>query len=284
MKNCFAAASFAVTFSMAVMAQTEPSPKTEVVWGYDQACSSSNNAMVKAALPKCERVQTDQGTFFIVLYKGLSVAVSYATPHGYIRAMTQVTNRSGKLQDFNPLLSTIDVFNSQSAYLKGRKSRGASNGITADIAKELYIKEEAKYKVIDPFPVGSTNGNVQQTPAPTVTYIEKNGRITNVTTGVPNSPRRPEETRIVLAEPTMPTTGSSARNPTIPNRASQSSLARFNYGIQAGPIMDQQKVAGYVFFENVEESARYLVFRIKVGDLVFVFPEETLKDKNKLTK
>jgi hypothetical protein len=280
-KDRFAIVVFVFVLSAAIAAQTESNPNNVVVWGPGRSCSPANVAFVKAAFPKCERVKIDRGTFYIVEYKGLSVALSYAALLGHIRAMTQITNRSGQTVDFNPLLSTIDVFSNQSAYLKGKTRRGISNSITADAAKAVYLKEEAKYTVVDPFLSPSTTSDGSQPPTPTVTYTEKNGRLTNVTSGVPNSPKRPEETRIVLSDPVAPSVVVSTPRPSSP---SHSTLDRFNYGIKIGIIAEQEKAAGYIFFESVKDAPRYLVFRIKVGNLVFVFPDETLEDIKKLPK
>jgi hypothetical protein len=286
MKNLFAVAAFIFALALAIMAQTQPSPNTEIVWGYDQNCSAYNDASVKAASPKCERVETNQGTFYITAYKGVSVAMTYVFPRPYIRATIQVTNRSGNEISFDPGMSQVNIFQSQTAYLKGKNQIQLSKNITAEDAKALYIKDQKNLRVTIPFggslDFPSTN---TQSQSATVTYTTANGRITGVSTGVPNSPVRQDQTRINVGGSTMPSVPSGRpQMVTKENRIDSASLALYGGGFKPGNIADQQKAAGYVFFELVKDQTRYRVFRIAVGGVVFVFPEETLQDKKKLAK
>ena len=284
MKNLPPFAVFLFVLNIAAIGQTLNTTNTEIVWGYEQNCSTRNSEFVKTEMPRCERVRTDQGIFFITSYKGVSIAVSYSNHRALVRVAAQVTNRSGQTQEFDTSLSTIDVFNSQSAYLKGKKRQDVLPGISAEAAKDLYVKDEAKYVVVDPFAGRTVPPITSPVEAPTVTYTEKNGRLTNVTTGVPNSPKQPDETRIVLDEPKTSSGPYMPRIPVAPNTPSATALARFDYGIRSGPIADQQKAVGYLFFEKSKILVPFAVFRIRVGDWVFVFPEETLKDQKKLAK
>ena len=283
MKTLSVVAVFITALTMSIMAQTEPLPNAEIFWGPADTCSPLNDASVIAASPKCELVQVDQGTFYILSYKGLSVAVSYSRRLGYISATTQLTNRSGQKQFFDPLLSRIDVFDSRSAFLKGQVGQRVLSGISSETAKDLYVKADANYSVSDrPFIGGTKSGNDSQSEPTTVTYIEENGRLTGVTSAVPNSPTRSGETRIVVDQPTKAAPAPVSRRSTAP--ADPTKIASFNKGIKLGTIDDQQKVAGYLFFETTTEPSKYFVMRIKLGNMVFVFPDETFSEKNKLLK
>jgi hypothetical protein len=260
-----------IFLTITAIGQTASFPDTEITWDYDSNCATKNNPSVKAESPQCERAQTDQGTFYIVKYKGLAVAISYVFPHGYIRTTIQVTNHSGQTQDIDPVLSKIEVFISQSAFQKGKDTRRILNAISADLAKELYLKENAKYSVIDPFDRRTT-------------IIEPSIKSSTTTSPAREPSTRSGPARTVFGEPHMPAPEDIPRIPIAPNTPSQTSLDRFNYAIRTGPIANDEKAVGFMFFEPVKDSVRYLVFRIKIGDLVFVFPEETPKDKKRLSK
>jgi hypothetical protein len=274
---------FLVLLAIAAFGQTQPPTNTEIIWDYEQNCSARNDELVKAESPRCERIQTDQGTFFITSHKGVSVAVSYVTLRVLVRATTQITNRSGQQLKFDPVLSSIDVYNSQSAYQKGKKRKEVLPGLAADAAKQVYVKDEAKYVVIDPF-IGRTAPNANsQIEGPKVMHIEANGSAAPTSSRQPVVPSRADQTRMI-DEPRTPSQGYIPRIPISPNTPSVKALARFDYGVKAGPIADQQKAAGYLFFERTRKEIPFTVLRIKVGDFVFVFPEETLEDKKKLRK
>jgi hypothetical protein len=275
-----------VLLSLQTYGQTSGSRNVLIIWDRQSNCSGSNAPEALAKPPVCKRVETDQGTFYITTYEGISVAISYVFPRSYIRATVQVTNRSGIATNFDPGESQVDVFDSKSTFLKGMDKSRLSKNITADDAKALYIKSQADLKIFSPDSVAPlAPSNNLQIRATTRTYTSVNGHVASVVKGAPSTSSSTSETATIAIEPDSPAADPPSRAvPSRPNGIENSSLTLFDRGIKAGSIPNGQKTAGYMFFELVENPVRYLVFRIKVGSLVFIFPEETSKDLKKLRK
>jgi len=273
--------------SFTLFAQSNEPASADIIWGNTSKCSDSNTTEVKAATPVCQRIETENGTFYITTYKGVTVAMTYAFPSRYIRTTIQLTNASGNEITFDPKGSTVDVFQSRTAYIKGKNQIELAKNITAEDAKALYIEAQKNSRVLDfggplEFPSHSA-----QSQSATVTYTTSNGRISGVSTGVPNSPVKQDQTRINVEGSTLPKVPSGKPQPqmaTKDNQIDRAKLALYDGGLKAGSIPAQQKAAGYVFFEQIKDRTLYSVFRIAVGKLVFVFPEETDSDKKNLAK
>jgi len=249
---------------------------SEVIWGPGPECASVNSNVTASARPSCFWVQSDQNIFFIASLKGISVAISYVFSPVYIRAKVQVTNHSGNAEDFDPAKSQIDVFSSRSAFLKGEKNSGVSANMGADDAKALYDSYRASLKTYPPTLGVGAMAPPDDLKARTKekSYSSLNGRTNTIKKGVqipPDLPKKPSDQN-----------RSSPPNDPQPVQTSPTSI--YDQVIQPSILSDQQKTAGYMFFELVKEPKSFLVFRIKVGNLIFVFPEEADINRKKPRK
>ena len=258
---------FVVTLSVQLFGQTTAASDSTIVWDSDTQCSPANSEGIKAGRPTCERVDFNGGTFYVISFKGISVAISSVFPVSYIRTHMQITNRSGSAINFDPSQSQIGVFANRSDFLDAKNKILSSKNLTAEQARALYLDHQAHLKTYTP---GLGVGAMPPDSGPrikteTKSYHSTNGKTTEVKNGVPIVPD---------TSPAPPISSARQKSSTKPDSAENSALELYDHGLNTTVLPDQQKTAGYIFFELVTVPVRYLVFRIKVGDWTFVFPEE----------
>jgi len=257
---------------------------TDVIWSSEGECSARNNTELIGPSLKCERVRTQNGLFYVETFKDISVAISYGSYGPYIRTMLQVTNRSGRTVKFDPNESQVDIYIIKSSYLKAKDTESVSKFITPDDAKARYIKYQSDHRSYIPFSLATLPPAPEPKNQVHTKTSSENAQTTKVTNDVSSTPDVRTESRSVSVQSTVPSANPQVSNGSKLTNVDLSLLPIFDYALTASHIADQQKAGGYVFFQPVKEKIRYLVFRIKIGDLVFVFPEETDKDKRKLAK
>jgi hypothetical protein len=253
-------------YLLTISISAQSSASTDIVWKHDEGCGNANPSEIKAQGPVCQRVEAGRETFYIITYKGISVAASFAAPRAYLRMRLQITNRSGGVVNFAPNDSRVDIYVTESSYRKGKRTDSVSEFISPEDAKARYIKYESSLKIVSPG-MGSIFADTRP-----------------VTDSTPKNPAKPGETGAAVNQPIIPIVRTPTPVGSKPNVIDPLSLTRFDQAIPGGPIPDEQKAAGYVFFEPIKERIHYLVFRIRVGDLIFVFPEETQKDAKRLAE
>jgi len=251
---------------------------TEVIWGPSATCSPKNNDEVKTVGPTCDRVDTKKGVFYIISFRGVSLAFSFLPGSSYSSALIQITNRSGSLVNFNPLESSIDVFDSETESVANPGKKQTLIAITSDEAKKRSSKEP---QVTNTSATGSvTQPTRDQSGTKTYTW-DKNGRLKDVSSGVPSSPAGDGESRMTViggksAAALSPTSFDPALVSTSVTRPPQ---RIFDQAIKKQVLADQQKAAGTMFFDTVRVKDSYILFKIRTDNVTFVFPYQIKIEK-----
>lgn len=259
------------------VSQTHDTSGVEVVWGPGASCGQNNSLEVKSGLPVCQRIETDRGVFYLISFGSISVAISRSSQSLYVRALVQITNRSNRTISFNPLESSIDVFDGESEYVTGMGPHRTSRAMTGQKAEAAYIQSlTVAYAAPPPTSVASPG---IQAPTRTITSVDEK-RSDMSTTRPDGTVGTKAETVVVMAPgaqrsgPSMPNTPSTDRT-----TANSATLLTFSLALSGKTIAPDGKVGGYMFFEPVKTKTSYKVYKIKIDDLTFVFPEEIATDQ-----
>jgi hypothetical protein len=243
-------------FGLVTTSLSQSSP-AEVVWSRDASCSTTNSPEVVAASPKCELVRLKNEVFYVMTFRGVSVAMSYSATKPFVQSTVQITNRSGMGLDFDPLESVILVFeNEQAINLTNRKTYRLQ-AISLNEARSRYRPPSASPSVAIP---GSST-----------TSIGTNTRIPDLLSTSTSGPT------MTAGNPRTPTLAGSG--PAVSRTSSQTTSSRIVFprlepALKKDTIPDQEKRAGFIFFKPLKVDRAYLVIEIKVGNVVFTFPGE----------
>jgi hypothetical protein len=246
----------------AVSAQENQSSNTDVIWAEAATCSELNTAEVKQHKPSCSRIEVDEKYYYVTSYMGVTTAIQWRRADDYVRVTMQISNSSGKDLSFDPLGSEIRIYNDQAAFLNGENAQKTSKYITGKQArtreKNRIISRNLSYGGSVPMQSGS------------------NTTLDGTFIGAKQTTERgPDGSLITRSEPV-------ARNPNMPQgikKMNDRTKSIFENDLEVQVIANQSKVAGYVFFMPVPYNNTFKVFRIKVGEVMFVFPPNILPSK-----
>jgi len=273
MKALFLAVTVVLLTASVSVSQSSVAPAKEVVWQAQDSCAENSSVDINARAPVCQRIETNRGIFYVATFEGVSVAIAPSPQNLYVQALVQITNHSNTAINFDPLVSTIDVYKAESEFRSRSVAHRNSAAITGDKAEAKYI-QSLTAAVAAPPPASVASPGIQ---APTRTITSVDAKRSDMSTTRPDGTIGTKaETLVVMAPGSQgPASPSVPSSPTTTRRtASASALLMFDKALHSQTIASEGKVAGYIFFEPVREKMSYKVFRVKVGDITFVFPDE----------
>ena len=255
MKKCFP-----VVISILCLAYHSwpQSSTTEVIWGIDKSCSTLNSEEVRSAAPECLQNQTQNGTFQVIKYKNLSLAILVNIFKPYVRTTVQIANQSDVGLSFEPTHSEALTFATEQQF----RSRVINNNRLAVITGE---KAFALFKQSLGVPIGA----------------ERQG-------STPSSPvlnQRVQTVDVTTANKTIaPSANSGQRGPTIfqpstpgpsgtVSGVSKAKNSVWDLALKSQTIQPQTKLAGYIFFEPLKKVSKFLIVKINVDNIVFAFAQ-----------
>lgn len=234
------------------VSQSTNAPGTEVVWQPGSNCSVNNSIDPKTPAPLCQRIETDRGIFYLASFDGVSVAISHSAHAGFVGVLVQITNHTGKAINFDPFASAIDVYKAESEFRSRDKGRRTSAAITGKQAEQKYA--QSLYVAASPLPPRTVVGSPG--------ILEPKHTTPSIAENVGKPPPEPP----ILPNPPTPTL--------VRGSANSKTLQTFDHALRSQTIAPEGKVAGYLFFEPVKERTNFTVLKVKLGDMMFVFPEE----------
>ena len=272
-------AAILLTVSYAAPQSSKPSV-IEVVWQLGDHCVASTSVDNVAPVPVCQRIETDRGIFYIASVDGISMAISPSAQNIFIQALVQITNHSNKAVDFDPLVSTIEIYKDRSEFMSQTSEHRTSAAISGEKAEAKYVAS-LNSAYAEPPPTSVASPGIQTTSRTTTSVDAKRSDMS--TTRPDGTIGTKAETLIVNAPgsqgPARPSTPSTPTN--TRRMASSATLLIFDQALRNQTIASERKAGGYMFFEPVRGKSNYKVFRVKVGDITFIFPEETIPVQKK---
>jgi hypothetical protein len=236
-----------VLFSPAVLGQKSAKTRTHVIWSSEAECSKLNTPDVRSAQPRCTNAAVERTTYYIIIYKGISYAMTFRPSQRFIVASVQVSNYSGSPISVIPSKSRMSRFLSEAEFADGGAAADHFSALSRDKLREVkYVSD----------PVAEPEGAIRpglQTSEVYEQRINRTGQIVTERTRVGPKPG-PDETQ-----------SSHTRTSLLVTRSIFDNL------LASKDLADKEKIAGHLVFKTSEEKGFYVLF-LSVGDLDFVFP------------